>query len=111
MIAELRQEARGGGADQKANPESYADEAERARAVFRFRNVGNIRLRQREISRSDAIDDARKVDDPERRRGSQNQETNKRAKLAHDQERFAAAHTIGPASEKWSGDQLTKRVG
>src|SRR5205823_690438 len=64
VVAVVRGEiARDAGSDEKADPESDADDGERAGALFGRGHVGDVRLRDGEVPGRQAVDDAREEDE------------------------------------------------
>src|SRR3954468_23661600 len=96
-------------ADEETDPEGDADERERSRTLLGGRDVGDVRLRDREISGGDAVDGASKEDDRQIRRGGGDEEAGEGAELAHEQDRFAA-EPIGKRAQRWTRDELAASV-
>ena len=82
--------SRDSGADEETHAKGDANQPERFGAIFRFRHVRDVGLRQRQIAGGDSINGARKKDQPQRVRVGKNQKTYKSAHLAHQQQRTAS---------------------
>ena len=110
-IAEMmRQIPRRAGPDEKTDPEGDADHRECARALLRRSDVGDVRLRDGEISRGEAVDDPREKDNQQIRCVGEHQESREGPHLADGEHRLAP-DAIGDLPEHRAGDQLAERVG
>src|SRR5207237_9519050 len=91
LEAEVRGEESGdSGTDEETDSEGDADERERTRTLLRRRDVGDVRLRDGEITRGDPVDGAGEEADREIRRGGEDEETGEGPELADEQDRLAA---------------------
>ena len=98
------------GADEEADAEGDADHGEGAGAFLRRGDVGDVRLRDREVAGGEAVDDAGEEDDGQIRRPGEDEEAGEGADLAGSEHRLAA-DAIGELAEDGAGDQLAERVG
>src|SRR5213595_3865407 len=75
-VTELSKEAGNTWAKQKSHAKSDTDNAERFGAVFRFRDIGDVRLSDRQIACRQPVDDTGKKDKPKRVSEAQDQKAN-----------------------------------